>query len=62
MNKELRKIADEISFRLLATRSHEDYEWLYNTLKDFRYEKVKPKHWFWNLFTSSRQARKNNRL
>lgn len=58
MNKELKKTADEISFRLLATRNHEDYEWLYNKLKDFKYEKVKPEHPFihvfkkyWNFFT-----------
>jgi hypothetical protein len=62
MNKELEKITDEISFRLLATRKHPDYEWLYNRLKEFRYEEVKPKHPFvdvfkkyWNFFT------KNNR-
>ena len=60
MNKELEKITDEISFRLLGTRKHPDYEWLYNRLKDFRYEEVKPKHPFrevfkkyWNLFTKN---------
>jgi hypothetical protein len=58
MNKELEKITDEISFRLLATRKHPDYEWLYNKLKEFRYEEVKLRHPFievfkkyWNFFT-----------
>ena len=29
------KLADEISFRLLATKSHPDYEWLKQKLKDY---------------------------
>ena len=29
----MKKIADEISFRLLATRDHEDYDWLVETLE-----------------------------
>tara|TARA_B100000780_G_scaffold202897_1_gene143950 strand:- start:800 stop:1123 length:324 start_codon:yes stop_codon:yes gene_type:complete len=34
MNKENRiKLADQISFRLLATRKHEDHSWLVNILK-----------------------------
>ena len=36
---EMKKLTDKISFRLLATRKHEDYDWLHNTLK----EEVKPK-------------------
>lgn len=31
--EDLKKYADEISFRLLATRNHEDYEWLLEILK-----------------------------
>jgi len=33
MDKEVEKIAEEISFRLLATKDHPDYEWLKETLK-----------------------------
>jgi hypothetical protein len=29
------KLADEISFRLLATKSHPDYEWLKQKLKGY---------------------------
>ena len=32
MNKETKKLADEISFRLLATNKHPDYKWLCNIL------------------------------
>lgn len=31
--EDLKNYADEISFRLLATRNHEDYEWLLEILK-----------------------------
>jgi len=31
---ELDKLVDEISFKLLATRDHPDYEWLKLKLKD----------------------------
>jgi hypothetical protein len=34
-----KKLAEEISFRLLATRNHPDYDWLVNRLK----KKDKPK-------------------
>ena len=34
--KDLKKYADEISFRLLATRNHEDYGWLLEILKKVR--------------------------
>jgi hypothetical protein len=34
--EDLKKYADEISFRLLATRNHEDYEWLLEILKKVR--------------------------
>ena len=34
MEKELEKLADEISFKLLATRNHPDYEWLKERLKE----------------------------
>jgi len=33
MDKEAQQIADEISFRLLATKDHPDYEWLVETIK-----------------------------
>ena len=42
MNKELENIADEISFRLLATKKHKDYQWLYNTLESINKKKPKP--------------------
>lgn len=29
------KLADEISFRLLATKDHPDYEWLKQILKNY---------------------------
>lgn len=31
--EEIIKLADTISFRLLATRNHEDYDWLVDTIK-----------------------------
>jgi len=43
MNKEIEKIADVISFRLLATRKHPDYDWLKETLKEFKEEDKKLK-------------------
>lgn len=33
------KIADEISFRLLATKDHADYEWLVDKLKQLNQNK-----------------------
>ena len=33
MDKEIEKTAEEISFRLLATKDHPDYEWLKEQLK-----------------------------
>ena len=36
MSKEdIVKLADEISFRLLATRDHEDYDWLIEKLSQY---------------------------
>ena len=35
----IKDLADKISFRLLATRKHEDYDWLQEQLK----EVIKPK-------------------
>ena len=32
--EEVIQLADKISFKLLATRHHEDYEWLVETLKE----------------------------
>ena len=37
-DKDIKKLAEEISFRLLATKAHVDFEWLVETLKQF-YEK-----------------------
>ena len=34
MEKEIERIADEISFKLLATKNHPDYEWLKEILKE----------------------------
>ena len=42
MNKKIENIADEISFRLLATKKHKDYQWLYNTLESMNKTKPKP--------------------
>jgi len=41
MSKEIKKLADEISFRLLATRKHPDMDWLTQKLKDFKMSKSK---------------------
>ena len=50
MNKELEKLTNEILFRLLATNKHEDYEWLYNRLEDFKYPNLKTEHPFIDVF------------
>jgi hypothetical protein len=34
MDPQIEKIAEEISFKLLATKSHPDYEWLKEKLKE----------------------------
>ena len=34
-NKEIKKLAQEISFKLLATKDHEDFNWLLETLKKY---------------------------
>jgi|TARA_B110000305_G_scaffold224311_1_gene269719 hypothetical protein len=49
MNKKTKKLADAISFRLLATNKHSDYKWLCNEI-----EKSKPSFKsmltdYWNL-------------
>jgi|TARA_B110000093_G_C12928485_1_gene392384 hypothetical protein len=49
MNKKTKELADAISFRLLATKKHSDYEWLCNEI-----EKSKPSFKsiikdYWNL-------------
>ena len=33
-DEEIKNLADEISLRLLATKYHDDYEWLINKLKE----------------------------
>ena len=50
MDKEIEKIADVISFRLLATRKHPDYDWLKETLKEFKEEDKKYKKHKMNKF------------
>ena len=35
MDKKIEKLADEISFKLLATRNHPDYKWLKEKLKQW---------------------------
>ena len=50
MNKEIKKLADVISFRLLATRKHPDYDWLEETLKEFKEEDKKYKKLKMNKF------------
>ena len=42
-NKDTRKIAEEISFRLLATKNHVDFEWLVNKLSELKNENTKKK-------------------
>lgn len=42
MSKEIKKLADEISFRLLATRKHPDMDWLKKKLKAFKNDKTDP--------------------
>jgi len=49
-NKEIEKIADEISFRLLATRNHADYEWLYSKLETTIHPIKSALRTYWNLF------------
>jgi hypothetical protein len=34
MNEEIKNLADEISLRLLATKYHDDYEWLISKLEE----------------------------
>ena len=36
MEEQIEKIAKEISFRLLATKDHPDYEWLKEILKKWK--------------------------
>ena len=35
MDKKIKKLADDISFRLLATRNHPEYKWLKKRLKQW---------------------------
>ncbi len=42
-NKDTRKIAEEISFRLLATKDHVDFEWLVDKLTELKNENTKKK-------------------
>lgn len=36
MSEEIKQLADEISFRLMATNKHPDHEWLIEQLKIFK--------------------------
>ena len=36
LDPQVEKLADEISFKLLATRNHPDYEWLNKKLKTWK--------------------------
>ncbi len=38
-NKEVIKLAEEISFRLLATKKHESFDWLVDKLNKFKNQK-----------------------
>ncbi len=38
-NKEVIKLAEEISFRLLATKKHESFDWLVDKLNKFKNKK-----------------------
>ena len=38
MEKEIEKLANEISFRLLETKDHPDYEWLKEKLKEWNFQ------------------------
>ena len=37
-NSEAKKIAEEISLKLLATKNHVDFEWLVNKLSELKIE------------------------
>lgn len=34
-DEDVKKLVDEISFRLLATKKHPNHQWLVNRLKEF---------------------------
>lgn len=42
-NKDTRKIAEEISFRLLATKDHVDFDWLVDKLSELKSDNTKKK-------------------
>ena len=42
-NKDTRKIAEEISFRLLDTKDHVDFEWLVDKLTELKNDDTKKK-------------------
>tara|TARA_R110000744_G_scaffold117547_1_gene219803 strand:- start:136 stop:324 length:189 start_codon:yes stop_codon:yes gene_type:complete len=49
MNKETKKLADAISFRLLATNKHVDYKWLCDELIKFKPSFKSIIKSYWNL-------------
>ena len=53
MNKSIDKIAEEISFKLLATRNHPDHEWLKEKLKELVREQIN------KFFIESEKTNKN---
>lgn len=45
MNKEeIKKLAEEISFRLLATKKHSDFNWMVETIENYINQ---PKNSWW---------------
>ncbi len=40
-SEDLKKLVDRISFRLLATRNHPDYEWLCEEISKYSEKKTK---------------------
>ena len=42
-NNKTKQIAEEISFRLLATKNHVDFEWLVDKLTELKNEDTKKK-------------------
>jgi len=53
MNKLIDKTAEEISFKLLATKSHPDHEWLKEKLKELVREQIN------EFFVESKKTNKN---
>ena len=51
--EEIKKLAEEISFRLLATKKHNDFEWLVETIENYVNQ---PKNsWWQRLFKNKKK-------